>query len=376
MRKIIFLLSAVFTALSLSGCLIDLNTFTKINDDGSGFRISAYSASGESDKEELILRYNLPEGGEWKEEEKARSYCGSQYPYKEYIYETKRRFKDLNKLTADYARKGAIAGNISKNKVSLKIKKGIIFTIYEYEEIFRDSASREQAINFWNNEYQYFLNKAADEVCVSLPDFAEKEEIKAFLDKKYRPYFDYFLAGFLEKGFEDFFNEDGKEKYEEFEKENSEENFSVSTADFILSRGKAADRQEMIDTLKLVYNKLSEEFQEDSQELNERNYDDAFGVYSPPIFMNYSFESTVVMPGRIIRSNSSYVKGNIAKWEFSPSDFFLKDYKLQVVSRKFNFSAVVFLSLLLLVLAVLFNLKSGKQAWKSLKSSLFYNKNL
>ena len=66
MKKTFLLALLAVTALFLSGCFINITAMTKINDDGSGFRITTYTADGASEKQEVLDRYILPPGGEWR----------------------------------------------------------------------------------------------------------------------------------------------------------------------------------------------------------------------------------------------------------------------------------------------------------------------
>ncbi|MFH1778555.1 MAG: hypothetical protein ABH847_00770 [Candidatus Omnitrophota bacterium] len=364
MKKFSISLSLIFFVLSLSGCEIKFTAFTKINPDGSGFRITTYSAD-DTEKEELLTRYILPKGGNWKTQKYTPSW--SKVEGERHIYEAKRSFKDFNKLAPDYARKGFNPKNLSENRYELKIKKGLIFNTYEYREIFTDSANEKELREFCEREYNYILNLASQRLEDALPKLIEKEKVRTFLYGKCRPYYDYFLDVLLRHGYEAFFKEEIKElieKYKEFEESISEESFSSLISNFILKDHKDINRDELRNKLKEIHSKISEELQLHQEELSQKNYEDAFGVYGVPLFVSYPFSITVVMPGRIVNSNSNNVKINIAKWAFYPSDFFLKEYKLEAKSRRLSYVNIAVFAIGLVTILILANLKSLGKLWK------------
>ena len=351
MKKIFLSALLAFAALSLGGCFINITAMTKINDDGSGFRITTYTADGASEKEEVLKHYILPAGGEWR----LNQYVKDATP--EHVYEVKRAFKDIKELAPDYARKGFKAGDLSANKFSLRVNRGIIFTTYEYEETFGDCADAGKMRKFCQDWYDHCLEIAAGEVERAFPKTVKKEDVRALLDARYRPYFDYFLASFLDKGRKVFDEKDKKfqAKTAEYEKEYSAENFSSSLADYITSLDKSADRKAVTEKLMAVHASIDKQFSDYSAALGEGNYDDAFGVYGWPIFMGYPFNISVVMPGSIIEANTREIKSNVAKWGFADQDFFLKEYKLQAKSRKLNPIGIgLMAAVLIVVVAVVY----------------------
>ena len=194
MDKALRSLLLVAAAFALSGCFINMTATTKINDDGSGFRITTYTADGATEKEEVLKDYLLPQGGEWR----LNQYVKDSPP--QHIYEVKRTFTGLNGLTSDNFRKGTKPGDTSANKFSLKISRGIIFTTYEYEETYEDCTDAAKIRKFCDKWYSHSLETAAKEVERAFPKTVKKEQVEALLDARYRPYFDYFLASFISEG--------------------------------------------------------------------------------------------------------------------------------------------------------------------------------
>ena len=337
MKKVLRSLFLAATAFVLSGCFIDMDATTKINDDGSGFRITTFTADGASEKEEVLKNYDLPAGGEWR----LGQYVKDAPPH--HIYEVKRTFKDINKLAPDYARRGAKAQDLSANKFTLKITKGILFTTYIYEETYRDCTDREKIKKLCNGWYRHAIDTAATEVARAFPKYISREKAGAMLEMRFRPYFDYFTAGFTTEGRKFFDNDENKQfelKNAEFEKKYSAEEFSAFFADYITSIDKTSDRKDVTEKLMAVHASIDKQLSDYGTMLGESNFDDAFGVYGMPIFMGYNFEVSVTMPGRIIKSNAKDVKFNTAKWEFNNDDFLLDEYKLYVKSRKLNFVGI------------------------------------
>lgn len=344
MKKTMSSLFLVAAAFVLSGCFINITATTKINDDGSGFRITTFTADGASEKEEVLKNYGLPSGGEWR----LNQYVKDSPP--QHVYEIKRTFADLNKLAPDYFRKGAKPGDISANKFSLKINRSVLFTTYEYEETFRDCTDAQKINDYCGRLYDRSLDISAAEIEKAFPRTVEKQKVKALLDERYRPYYNYFLSAFLKDGRRIFDDKHTacQQKLEEYEDKIKSESFSAFLADYIISLDKSADRRAVMERLKAVHEKIDEQFS-DGSTLADLNYDDAFGVYGWPIFMGYSFDISVILPGRIIEANTKDIKGNFAKWEFSNDDFLLNEYSLKAKSRKLNPAGIGILAVFFLI---------------------------
>lgn len=352
--------------LSFSGCELKFTALTKIRPDGSGFRITTFSADEESAKEELLKRYILPETGNWKTEEYTPSL--GKVGRKVHIYESKIAFKDFNNLKPDYTRRGSNPDNLSKNRYGLKIKKGFMFNTYEYMETFSDSVNENAIRQFCQKEYDYALDKTAQFLEASFPGLIAKDEFRIHLDSTYRPYYDYFLSEFLKEGFKIFEDEnrEAKDKLAELGDKLSEDGFIVFVGDYIAKghNKRKIDNKGLGGKLKEAPKKIGEELRLHWDGLSEDNYEDALGVYGIPIFVSYPFRVTVAMPGRIINSNSSDVKINTAKWAFYPSDFFLKEYRLEAKSRRLNYIGAGIMATGLVFLVILINLNSIRKLWK------------
>lgn len=344
MKKFLFFVLSVFSVLSLCGCYINLTSMTKINDDGSGFRITTYTADGASDKEELLNNYIFPQGGAWKLENYAKD------AVVQYVYEVKRAFSDINKLKSDYIRKGHNPANISDNRYYLKINRGLIYTTYEYEEVFKDCTDAKKIKDCCERLYDRLLDISAAEIEKAFPQIVEKQKVKALLDEQYRPYYDYLLPAFLKDGWKIFDDQHAacQQKTKEFEEKYDVESFSEFLTYYIISLDEGADREAVLEKSKAVHEKIDEQIRDNSS-LNDINCEDAFGVYGWPLFMGHSFNISVVLPGRIIEANTKDIKGNVAKWEFSNDDFLLNEYSLKAKSRKLNPTGIGILAVFFLI---------------------------
>ncbi|MFA5148988.1 MAG: hypothetical protein WC491_07700 [Candidatus Omnitrophota bacterium] len=347
MRKVLPALLLLAVVFLISGCFINMTAVTKINDDGSGFRITTYTADGASEKEELIKEYLLPGDGSWKLD----NYVKDSPP--QHIYEVKRTFKDIKELQPDYARRGASPSNISDNRYSLKIRRGVIFNSYEYEEIYRDCADEGRIREFCKRWYDATLAIISEEVAAAFPRSVKKDGVTLFLDAKFRPLYDYFLGELMANGrksLEDDNNTANKAKRAEFEALYDADNFASYMADYIASADKGLDRKRAYDKLLALHKKIEEKLSDQSESLSERNYDDAFGVYGWPIFMGYSFNVSVTLPGRIVDANTGDIRSNTANWKFDNNDFQMNEYRLSAVSRKFNPAGTAIISVVLLLI--------------------------
>ncbi|MFA6356136.1 MAG: hypothetical protein WCY23_03400 [Candidatus Omnitrophota bacterium] len=347
MRKVFpaLLLSAV--VFLVSGCFINMSAVTKVNDDGSGFRITTYTADGASEKDELIKDYLLPGGGSWKLD----NYVKDNPP--QHIYEVKRTFKDIKELQPDYARKGAGPSSISDNKCSLKIRRGIIFDSYEYDEAYKDCADEGKIREFCRRWYDSTLEIISEEVAAAFPRSVKKDGVALFLDGKFRPYYDYFLGELVTNGrksLEDDNNTANKAKMAEFEALFDEKNFAAYMADYAASADKGLDRKRAYDKLLALHEKIDGKLSAQNESLSERNYDDAFGIYGWPVFMGYSFNVSVTLPGRIVEANTKDIRSNTANWRFDNNDFQMNEYKLSAVSRKFNPAGTVIIFVVLVLM--------------------------
>ncbi|MDD4879197.1 MAG: hypothetical protein PHR22_01920 [Candidatus Omnitrophica bacterium] len=343
MKKPLFLAFLSLVAISSSGCFINMTAMTKINDDGSGFRITTYTADGAAEKEEVLKYYILPPGGEWR----LNQYVKDSPP--QHIYEAKQAFTDVNKLAPDYYRKGAKPGDASDNKFSLKINRGILFTTYEYEETYKDCTDSARIRKLCDSWYEHSIETAAAETARAFPKAIKKEKAREMLEAEYRPSYEYMAAELTTKGREAF-NEKNTQfnaRMAEFEKKYSAEGFSAIFAGYIISADKTSDSKAVTEKLMAVHASIDKQLSDYSTAENGANYDDAFGVYGWPLFMGYSFDISVVMPGRVTEANAGKIASNSAKWEFKNDDFLLKEFTLRAKSRKLNLAGIGILAAVL-----------------------------
>jgi len=65
------------------------------------------------------------------------------------------------------------------------------------------------------------------------------------------------------------------------------------------------------------------------------------------------YVNKVVMPGRIITTNADTLEGNMAHWEFKPSDWRFKDYTMTVASRVTNWTAIIVSAIVLMLILLI-----------------------
>lgn len=340
MKRVLIASLLLATSVAINGCFIDISAVSKVNSDGSGFRITTYTADGASEKEELLKYYILPGGGDWKLD----SYVKDKPPL--HVYEVKREFRDIKDLPSDYLRKGADPSNVSGNECSLDIRKGMVFTTYRYEEIYRDCADKAKIRGFCDGWYTSALEIMSDEVAKAFPRSVKKDEVRAFLDDRFRPYYDHFLKEFIAHGRK---SVDGAE----FEAQYEETAFAGYMADYIVSVDKGQDGKRAYDKLLALHKKIDEKLSAMSESFNESNYGDAFGVYGWPLFMGYSFKVSVTLPGQIVEANTNDIKSGTVTWKFNSDDFQMQEHKLTAVSRKFNPAGAVIIAAGLVLIAYL-----------------------
>jgi hypothetical protein len=223
----------------------------------------------------------------------------------------------------------------------------MVFTTYRYEEVYRDCADEAKIREFCGGWYASALEIMSDEVSKAFPRSVKKDEVKSFLDDRFRPYYDYFLKEFLASGRRSLEGSDGavnKAKMDEFERQYEEMVFAGYMADYIVSADKGQDRKRAYDKLLALHKKIDERLSAMSESLNESNYGDAFGVYGWPIFMGYSFKVSVTLPGQVIEANTKDIKSGTVTWKFNSDDFQMGEHKLTAVSRKFNPAGAVIIA--------------------------------
>lgn len=341
MKRVLIASLLLATAVAVNGCFIDISAVSKINADGSGFRITTYTADGASEKEELLKYYILPDGGSWKLD----SYVEGKPPL--HVYEVKREFREIKDLPPDYVRKGADPSNVSGNEYSFDIRKGMVFTTYRYEEVYKDCADEAKIRGFCDGWYTSALEIMSDEVAKAFPRSVKKDEVRLFLDDRFRPYYDHFLKAFLTSGRRSLEGSDSavnKAKMAEFEGQYEETVFAGYMADYIVSADKGQDRKRAYDKLLALHKKIDERLSAMSESLNESNYGDAFGVYGWPLFMGYSFKVSVTLPGQIVEANTNDIRSGTVTWKFNSDDFQMQEYRLTAVSRKFNPAGAVIIA--------------------------------
>lgn len=332
---------AILQWLLAAGCKIEFAGISQVNDRGDITRTTTYRVENLSDKEELLRRYGVPEGGEWKEEKKVQS--GKEEI--EYVYHITRKFPLKEQPSSDYVRFNETHTRFAKNRFEVKVKEGWFVRLYEYREQFEDVRDSQVGEDILEELLGTFVNTFKSPLESQWPP----EEIEPMADELTSYY-----RNILGKTTAHILTDDSKARYDEKFWENLEQEISIEKAQAILLERFPAvaqdeSKKELIGNALDAGKRAAEEYwnNEPRQTLFMESLQGVHGVH---FLQTYPFTITLVMPGKILASNGSYGKGQIV-WTFTEKEF---DQELLATSRKFFWGRLVLSLILLVILAIIF----------------------
>ncbi|MFH1996919.1 MAG: hypothetical protein ABIJ27_08025 [Candidatus Omnitrophota bacterium] len=323
-KRTLFLI--ILLPLIASGCKIDFKAQTVVDSDGTVTRTTRYVADSDTDKNELLERYDLPPGGVWTTED-ALKYDWSGEKEIEgvvYVYEATGRFAPGEEIRSDYIRKAVSAGSRSSNEIRLTVHDLFFMKTYDYQERFFGLADKKKAEAAISAFFGLFAEHLTEEVARELEGEVDPAQAAAAVHNVYGPLKDKFMEAFR--------REDSIFTSEVFTEELAPALESGRIVSDIVSELFSADLEESDPRREAV-----ERAMESSEEDMEGYWEDAeregylFGPYG--FFQTYGFNVSLSLPGTVTGTNAHDRNGNVLSWAFTTSDFQWRDYVLEGRSR-------------------------------------------
>lgn len=348
-------LAAITAGLSLSGCRIEFDAQSVVMEDGAIERTTTFSAQEDSDKQEILSRYELPEGGGWTDQ-----------PLQIFAF-IKKGLE--NKMTAqyqavaliepetgpstDFKRFSQSRERFAKNEFRVKVKDWWLVKWFDYEEKFSDIIDL--------NKVQIVINKVLDKGLeifhAELTSRAMDSALTGPLIEKARIKYGGVLNRYFELAMSKGWDIESVDKLtEEIKIEFTSEAASAYFAKELKDFDTPASRQITADAFHAT-EKTMDEYLSNDPELQSYG-DEIFGVHGMAIFQYYDFKIRVKMPGRVIASNSQEKERGFLAWSFNSAKM---DRTLTARSRKVYWLRVALAGLVLLIPAVLMRKKKKRK---------------
>ena len=330
MQRVKIIGSCFAVVFALSGCRVDFKAQSIVAEDGSLERTVMWKGFDESDKEEILERYEVPPGGEWSEEKPASDAKPSP------VYTLKRVFSPEQFPATDYKRFTEKRDNAAVNKFFVETRDRWFVKSFTYREEFKDVLDREHIMGLLDGVMEKALAAFHATLIAGNLDEAQSERLTSMVRAQYKPLIGRLAHELAERGpsgprLESIFHEleqdfQADKIYEMIVKEVPEFNTPQNQA---LIEGAFAATEA----------KLSEEIEPVRESI--------FGIHGLAVLQNYNFNVRLKMPGKVIQSNADRTENGFLTWEF---DSGAMDQVLTARSRKVYWDRIWFAGAVLLFL--------------------------
>lgn len=308
------LIWAFFFILVSSGCRVDFEATSVVREDGSLERTSVLRAKDDNDKEEILSRYELPAGGEWKEE---RSVGGELTAS---VYQSSRVVLPGQFPASDYKRLTENKDKAAANTFSVETKDIWVAKTFIYREEFKDVVDRGRISGILNSVFEKGLAEFRQSIAAGVPDVVQADRMTDLVRGKYKPLIDKMAKELTERGSA---SPELEAVMEELQREfTSEKVFELLAQD--AQAFSTPENRALIDqAFDAAETKLSSEIEPVRESI--------FGIHGLAVLQNYNFEVRVTMPGDILKSNADKVDDGTLIWEFDSGEM---EQTLEASSRK------------------------------------------
>ena len=325
----------IFFALILSaaGCRVDFEAVSVVREDGSLERASLLRAKDENDKEEIKARYELPAGGEWKEERSASDEVTAS------VYQSRRVILPGQFPATDYKRFTELKDKAAANKFSVEIKDVWFARTFAYREEFKDVVDREHIPGMLAAVFEKGLAEFRQSLSVGVPDVVQLDNMTALVRTKYKPLIDTVAKELTERG-------SASPELEGIMEELQREFTSEKVFELLAAEGAGFDTPENRALADKAFEAVETKLSSELEPLRES----IFGIHGLAVLQNYNFNIRLKLPGAVIKSNTDKIENGFLVWEFDSGKM---EQVLEASSRKVYPLRVGFATGLAFVLIVL-----------------------
>lgn len=351
------LLSVLF--LLLWGC-IEYTITTQIMPDGRIIR--SVTVKGDSTD---ILRgsFRVPADSDWTVTTRYEQLAGKDSGMGNvFVYEARREFSDYQELNSFFYRDSGVSDHMIAHVILTKKPKGF-FTHFEYTETYS------RIFQFGTVPIQDYMTASEIRVYLSGEEeiyySADKDSLMIATDSATLPV----LTSADSSRFKQL-REDLDQKFESWQKINIYSDLFHVVGQALDKMGRSADTTNARDRFYqwLDSTRVFESVMENSEaflvaagnffnvdpkalkDADQNAFDEFSRKFKAPALAPETFANQVLMPGMIIHTNTTNIKGNLAIWNFKIGDFYATDYVMTVHSRLVNKIAVVIAGIVLVIL--------------------------
>jgi hypothetical protein len=345
----------------LSGCKIEFQANTMVLPDGGVTRTTRHISSGAEDKE-LKTRYQLFSGGTWTKGKSTRydSFAKKDVEAITDVYEVTKHYASGESIPSDFVRRAEVSDRSARNQIRMTVQDYGFLKTFDYEERFQDIITMEEfeaaARKLYAGWIEHFAGTLTQESEGRMSAVLAREK----LDVKFGPLLDFFLTGFRSegKGFAE--SQTFKDKLEP----RIQEARIIAEVMEVFPPPLGEQTDAWREAVNRAFRKTNDMMEKRWD--NTPLQDELFGVHGLGLFQDYGFTMILSLPGTVVESNVTMREGEVLKWEFKDSDFFLKDYVIHARSRLIYLERIVLIAGMLFVLIAVF----GMLAWRNRKRRL------
>ena len=339
-----------------SGCRITHEAETIVHSDGSVTRTIRYIADEPADKEELVARHVLPQGGVWQSQTLKRPNSqGTLTQQREEVFFVAQYYGPGQSLPPSYVRKSAHGNGLAQSSARVSVHDELFRKRFNYEERFSDVATLKTAEGGVHKVYEAYIEYLAAGLQNELHDGVTigqaRGPLRSILDSGLR----LFLHGLATEGVSFFGGEtDTAKRLEELlSKERVVEQLcqalpppgDVDAASWREGMGRVYDDADALFPI-LVSGPVEEEL---------------FGVHGVTRGGSLIFQERLMLPGSMVRTNAKRRTGDLLIWEFGPQDFLFKEYVLRAESQIVDSGRIALLVAILVIGLVLMRFRVRTQ---------------
>lgn len=305
---------ALCVMLVSAGCRVDFEARSVVREDGSLQRTAVWRAKDSNDKEEVITRYELPDGGAWTEE------TAEDGTPTAFVYTSQRTINKDQFPFTDYKRFTEAKDRAAVNRISVSTKDSWFVKNYFYHEQFKDVLDREHIAAMLDAVFDRGLTEFRQTLKSGVPD---EEKLAAITHKvlaQYKPIVDRLAHELINNG-------TASSELEAILEELQREFTSDRIFSMIIKDDAGFNTPENRDLVNQAFEAAETKLSTELEPMRES----IFGIHGLAVLQNYNFDIRLKMPGQILDSNADKVEEGFLVWEFDSSEM---EQILEARSRK------------------------------------------
>lgn len=296
-----------------AGCRIEYNAESDVHEDGSISRTTVFHAQENADKDEILKRYDLPQGGEWANTPVNIFKFLIKEPVSQAVatYQVKQTFP-AGKTGTDFKRFTMARDRAAQNQFKVTAKSIWFVKWFKYEEEFADAIDSAKVKLVIDKIMDKGLATFKTELSSRIPDAKLVDRVMVETKVKYGALLGRYYTLVDEKGW-DF------KGVEVLSREVEKEFSSEAASKFLTAKFRELDnetgRKAIADSFHATQAAMDEYMANDKE--MQTYGQDIFGAHGFPLFQAYEFKVSVKLPGTVTSTNADEKENGALVWKFT-----------------------------------------------------------